>query len=98
MPKKWNLNSKIISALRRIWLYSPQRSDAKKRSKCGKDYACERCQQIFSSILIHHKTPCKPEYRIDKIDWNLFIDRLFCPSDELLCVCNRCHKEIHNAD
>lgn len=90
MAKKWNQRSKIVAALRRVWRYSPMRHEALNRSNVGiKQRLCESCSRIFNPKLIevHHKEPM-----MGILDWNVFIDKLFCSSTKLAVLCEECHK------
>lgn len=89
--KKSNIttDSKIKSSLRRLWLYSRERSEALKVAK----YTCECCGKKKSKdvkIHVHHKT---------QIDWKKIYkyirQRLLCSHKVLQVVCVDCHKNIH---
>lgn len=93
--KKYNLKSRIISALRKIWLYSPLRAEALRRSKVGpKLYKCEHCEQEFDSIQVNHIEPVIDE-KEGFVSWDKFINRLLeCSPDNLECLCKNCHERI----
>lgn len=84
------MKSKIISALRLVWLRSPTRYQAIKnaRIKRGK-YQCNHCKKLFKlkQIQVDHIE------EIGKfVNWNTYIERLFCPIDNLQALCVGCHK------
>ena len=76
----------IISALRRVWLWSPERRAILSGAKSGSDgYVCESCGEI-GNVQVDHIDP------VGKfLDWNTFIERLFVPSYRLQALCKRCH-------
>lgn len=86
--------SKVKAALRRLWLYSRERSEAlKQQSK-----TCQKCGVVGTmakdkeqKIEVHH---------IDGIDvWNEILElvyrKLLVPPDKLKCLCPECHKKEH---
>lgn len=86
-------DSRIKSALRRLWLYSRERGGALKREK----YCCEVCGIKQSTakanpvkIHVHH---------LEGIDWKKIYkylrSKLLCDSSKLQILCTDCHKEIH---
>ena len=107
---KWNENSAIRSALRRIFVRSPIVIDVKKAArreipKYKKDgslakrpsvqYKCAECGKWFKGT----------EIAVDHIvpvidnlktfeDWNTFIERLFCEAENLQVLCNYKLKDI----
>lgn len=89
---KYNLKSRITSALRKLWQWSPNRHDAVKRARvCRGLYLCARCGETVSSqfFAVDHKIPCVPAAGWDS--WDGFINRLFCEPDGLQVLCKRCH-------
>lgn len=81
--------SKIRSALRQCWQRSAARKIAIKRCtvKIGDNifYVCEECDKQVPQIKVDHIEAC------GDVDEG-FISRMFCPSSELMCMCNSCHK------
>jgi 5-methylcytosine-specific restriction endonuclease McrA len=82
----------IRSVLKRIWLYSDNRKAALAgaRKSRGK-YLCAICNNLFGpkEIQVDHRDPVV----VGKfIDWNTFIDRLFCEKENLQVLCHECHK------
>jgi hypothetical protein len=99
-PKKSTpTDSRIIAALRSVWLRSSERAAALKRAKVigkGNGYQCERCGCIVhktNELNVHHKIPVGS---LD--DWGAWISRLFCGVDGYQVVCKLCHVIIHKGD
>lgn len=92
MPRKartYNLNSKIRSALRKVWQWSPMRSQALKAARIGiNQYKCAECSAISSlkQVAVDHISPCGS---ID--DLNAYKQRLFHGELQVLCK-EPCHK------
>ena len=65
-----------------------------KTGRLAKHYVCNTCKSEFTSkdVEVDHISQV-----IDPgtgfIDWNTFIDRLFCPKENLQVVCKECHKK-----
>jgi hypothetical protein len=79
--------------LRNLWLKSPDRTEAKTLSRKSRGkYQCSNCCQLFKTteVHVHHIHPMGTF-----TTWDDFIEKLFCPSNELTVVCKNCHKEIH---
>lgn len=88
-PKKYNLNSRLRAALRKLWLWSPMRAEALKAAKAAPAlYTCAGCETTHRKVSVDHITPCGP---ID--DLNAFRDRLFCSADGLQVLCAECHAQ-----
>lgn len=89
--EKRTTTAKIRSALRRLWLYSPERKDALLAAKVDRgQYLCNGCNGIFRAkeVQVDHVIP------IGKFEnWDLFIDALFCPSAYLNILCKDCHNK-----
>lgn len=62
----------------------------KKSGRLAKHYKCAICSSEFTStnVQVDHIVP------IGKgLDWNEFIEKLFCEKDNLQVLCKLCHKE-----
>jgi 5-methylcytosine-specific restriction endonuclease McrA len=100
MPKakpKYNLQSKITSALRKVWRYSPERLEcvnAAKDPNTPKHSICQECGNIVNTKLtaIDHIVPVVSEEGFK--DWDTFVSRLFCQVSNLRCLCEGCHAKI----
>ena len=108
---KYNVNSQIRSAIRRTFSRSPMVQDVLKKvrketPRYKKDgelakrpnvrYQCAICKKWFKSteVAVDH---IDPVISIEDgfIDWNTFVDRLFCDSSNLQVVCSYLKKNIH---
>lgn len=89
--KKFNPKTKIVAATRRIWFYSPLRREAMKRAKVDEYYRCEQCRGLQEKVHIDHINPCVPLTGWEGFD--SFITRLFCDSDQLQAICEKCHSK-----
>ena len=103
--KKYGIQYGLItSALRLIWMKSAERNDAVQRSKRRlinpktnklKQFpTCEKCGKVFydeKGYAVHHINP------VGSISAGAdnFIKRLFCPTEELIVLCQDCHDKIH---
>lgn len=101
---KYNVNSNIRSAIRRVFSRSPfvrakiqevrrERPRYKKDGTLAKrphvEYQCAECQRWFKSteIAVDHIDPVI-SLEDGFVDWNTFVDRLFCEPDNLQVVCS----------
>jgi len=108
----YNQNAAIRSALRRTFSRSPVvrevmgevRREVAKYNKDGSvakkpsvQYQCSVCKQWVGSTKasVDHSTPviC---IDLGFVDWNIFVDRLFCPKENLQVLCSdgvsSCHQ------
>jgi 5-methylcytosine-specific restriction endonuclease McrA len=83
--------SQIVSALRKMWLWSRERGAAIKREEnkcqcCGKKGSVAKGKEI--KIEVHH---------LDSINWDELIKyirkHLLVNPDRLEVLCKKCHKE-----
>ena len=82
--------SAIRNALRKLWLYSDQRSEAIKNAKTGIGYLCQGCKKLVA----------RKETNVDHIvevgsyknGWDGLIDRMFVDASGLQVLCKKCHK------
>ena len=105
---KFNQNSAIRSSIRRMFSRSPNvieklnkarrerpwyKKDGTTAKKPRVEYLCTVCQDWFmkKDIQVDHEIPV-----IDPIlgfqNWDIFVERLFCDSDNLNILCKTCHK------
>ena len=106
--KKFNLKSKITSALRKVWRYSPPRQECLKRCETGEHYIvyskktkkpykrpylkCESCKDVFKKLQVDHIEPV-----VDYIGfqgWDTYIQRLNVESTMMRAICKDCHTVI----
>lgn len=111
---KWNQNSVIRGAIRRTFARSPvireimmeNRKEFPKFNKDGsrakKDavcYLCNVCKKYVSStkISVDH---IEPVISVDEgfIDWNEFVNRLYCGKENLQVICDDCHQVKTNKE
>jgi 5-methylcytosine-specific restriction endonuclease McrA len=100
------LRGYIVSALRRIWSWSSERSRAINRAKVGRNaYQCELCKCIkrsLKSMNCDHRVPVGPSpySRLDKKGrtWDDYMNALFCSADNLQVICKECHKDKTTLD
>lgn len=86
---KYNLKSRITSALRKVWLFSPMRREAVKRGKANGN-KCELCGDKVEKLQVDHHVPCANVKGPD--GWGPYIDRMMVPSEQLVNLCEPCHK------
>lgn len=80
----------VKAALRRTWGRSRQRQSALKSAKVAYgQYKCAKCEKVHrrKHIQVDHKTPVGRF-----VNFDTYIERLFCPSNELQVLCKECHK------
>lgn len=88
----------IRNALRKLWLWSPQRREAKKAARIAPGlYLCAMCQRAHreKEVDIDHVEAVGPTpgSKLGKErSWDDFMRRLFCHAEELRCLCKSCHK------
>ena len=107
MAPTYNPNSAIRGALRRCFARSPlvvEKMQESRRTvprylkdgtRAKKDWVqrqCEVCNNWVGStkIVIDHKDPVVSVTE-GFVDWNEFVDRLWCPKDNLQRICSTCH-------
>ena len=104
----FNQNAAIRGAIRRVFTRSPiirevmmkvrkefpkLNKDGRKAKKNAIKYLCNVCQQYIGStkISVDHIIPV---VSIEEgfIDWNTFVERLFCDITNLQVICDDCHQ------
>lgn len=102
MPKKKStpaLRSRITSALRRIWRFSPEAKEALAAARVVLSerprrvaFRCAACSTLHSAkaVRIDHREPvvALEGFR----GWDEYITRLFCPATGLQVLCEGCHE------
>ena len=93
-PKKVNRTTWVKAKLRSASLYWPPRSEAMRlaRVERGK-YRCSLCLDLFRSnqVQLDHIEPVV-DVRVGFVDFNTFIERLFCDVENFSVVCKACHE------
>lgn len=102
MPKRkrvYNLKSLIISALRKIFFYSPLRRQALEKAKVGNLYRSGINGQKYpiNCVTVDHIIPVI-DLKKGFVDWNTFIERLFCPVENLQVISKDEHSEKTKAE
>lgn len=86
---KYNLRTRITSALRKVWYYGQSRREAVKIAK-ARGNTCAICNVPQNKLQIDHIIPCAATDGSEH-NWSGFIDRLFCPPEGLRAICKECH-------
>ena len=71
----------------------------KRTGRQAKHYLCSECGGFFIArdVQVDHIDPVvDPE--VGFVDWETFIDRLFCEKENLQVLCKPCHKEKTKAE
>lgn len=85
--------TRIMNALRKIWMYSKLKRDSLKRSKEGKYYRCMQCKGLHEKLDVDHVINVVPLTGWDG-DWNGVINRmLYCSENGLQNLCKKCHNK-----
>lgn len=93
-------NSFVKKHLRRASLQWRPRSEAVKlaRKERGR-YECSSCKELFDrpSLEVDHRETVVPlNTKINQsnkeIDWNIYIPRLLCGTDNFRLLCRTCHE------
>jgi 5-methylcytosine-specific restriction endonuclease McrA len=65
-----------------------------KSGRLAKHYTCAHCKEEYPSkdVEVDHISPVV-DVETGFIDWNTFIDRLFCPKENLQVLCKVCHRQ-----
>jgi 5-methylcytosine-specific restriction endonuclease McrA len=111
---KWNQQAAIRGALRRVFSRSPvirevlfkvrrevpkYNKDGSRAKKDAVQYRCNVCLQYVGStkVAVDHVTPV---VSVDDgfVDFNTFIQRLFCNEDNLQVICDECHTTKTNSE
>lgn len=93
--KEWTLSRYLLPAARKIWFYSPLRTNVANSAlvevyKGIKTYRCQKCRKITEKVQVDHKLPVvDPE--VGFVDWNTYFSRLFCDISNLWAICEKCH-------
>ena len=94
----------IINLLRRGMIKYPNKFDCLKAARVGRlpnkatgrlaeHYQCKKCKNSFikNDVQVDHKKPVV-DPKDGFVDWNTYIDRLFCEPKNLQVLCKACHK------
>lgn len=108
-PKKkartWNLQTRITTELRRLWLYSPLRQKAILEARIPGtqkpfQHVCAECGErvTLGELRVDHIEPMVPVTGF--VSWDDTIGNLFCSADNLQVLCKPCHdvKSAHERE
>ena len=103
---KWR--SWVVSLLRRGTMKFPPRNEALRAAKTEKKinektgriaqhYQCAGCLQEFPAkgVVADHILPVVDTVR-GFVDWNTYIERMFCPVENLQILCNNGENSCHH--
>lgn len=94
MTKKFNLESKIKQALRKLSMQWPAVADTRRRARVAPSvYECEHCGDVYGKLEINHKNPVVDPLT-GFIGFDNYIQRLFVPAEELEAICKKCHLTV----
>ena len=105
---KWTegrFKSFIISVIRSGMRRYPPKYEALKNAKVGKKinkasgrlaehYKCAKCKEEFpqKEVQVDHKKPVV-DPKMGFVNWNVYINRMFCDIKNFQVLCKPCHKE-----
>lgn len=94
VKKAYNQDRYIFPAIRRVWRFYPPRREIKEEAlQDNGKYLCATCKLEVEEVQIDHIDPIGTCKREDgRTDYNMFIERLLCPKENLNAVCIPCHK------
>lgn len=101
MSLEGKAKTRIKSRLRKEWYWSKPRTEALKKAQTNKElneYRCANCNGIFpyKKVQVDHVTPVvDPD--LGWQGWDTYIDRMFCPVENLQILCKPCHLEKTSA-
>ena len=104
---KWNENSAIRGAIRRVFSRSPivqelRKSVREERVQYKKDGSVSKRKAVFYKCakcgVMHRAKESSVDHKDPVIDpkigfqsWDIFVSRLFCSADKLQVLCSTCH-------
>lgn len=111
---KFNAESAIRSALRRTFSRSPvvrevmmavrrerpwYKKDGSTASKPRVEFLCSTCKQWWmgKDIQVDHAIPVVDPV-VGFVNWDTYVDRLFCQKENLSVLCKTCHKTKTDAE
>jgi len=84
------VKQEVLKAVRKE--FPKHRKDGSRAKKDAVCYLCNVCKKYVGStkVSVDHIIPVvSPE---GFVDWNTFVDRLYCGSENLQVICDDCHK------
>lgn len=92
--KKPNLRHWLTNKVRRLSYQWPPRKEAIKKARLERGvYLCNICEGKFGpkEIQLDHIEPVIHE-EDGFIDWNIYLERLFCAEEGFQVLCKPCHE------
>ncbi len=104
MPIKFTKERFLFQGLRKLWRMWPPRSECMRNARVAPaTHRCSKCQKDYpfrvgerNLVVDHIKPVVDPEKGF--VDWNTYIDGLFCTIDNLQVLCKPCHQLKSNAE
>lgn len=92
-PKPYNWHTKLVSAVRKVWKYSPTRTSVLADAKDPDNPSHVICAKCYKSThkklaTVEHLNPVVPVTGFDS--WDAYIQRM--QSDQLAVYCEACAK------
>lgn len=87
------IKQKVIPALRRVSRWWKPKQDATRRQKVAPNqFKCQGCEEVYTikEISLDHIKPVV-DVKTGFVDWNTYIDRMFCGEDGFQVLCDACH-------
>lgn len=83
----------VHKAVRQVWSWTRAWRLAKARA-LGKDGfpRCEQCKKRVPHVSVDHINP------VGEVGGPKYIQKMFVPSDQLQCLCKKCHQPKTNAE
>lgn len=84
----------LLVKLRRVSRFWPVKTQVYHRVKVDKGiYECESCKKHFKQkdLQLDHIDPVI-DPKVGFVDWNTYINRLFCDVSNFQALCKACHK------
>jgi len=65
----------------------------KASGRMAQHYKCNKCKEAFpqKEVQVDHKKPVV-DPKAGFVDWNTYIDRMFCEDKNFQVLCKSCHK------
>jgi 5-methylcytosine-specific restriction endonuclease McrA len=65
----------------------------KKTGRLAQHFQCNICKQDFpqTQIQMDHIEPVV-DPKVGFVNWDTYIERMFCPEDNLQAICKACHQ------
>lgn len=96
MPLKRSRESFLFQGLRKLWRMWPPRSEAMRSARVAPaTYQCVKCKRDYPfrvgerNLAVDHIEPVIPVTGFT--NWDDYINRLFCPVENLQVLCKECH-------